>query len=258
MPSTGPPLAGKVRTASMTGARLAIAPREGSRRTRATREHDRTGPGRESRRRCHTSAGSAPIARGAQAASWSSLEPGKMTTAHGGTSVPPPSLIDDSKRSISPFCQHTLGAPRGASARPSSSDPASTSRSNTRPTARADVETEAAPATGRWPRPAGRGCRPSAVRARSLRRLRRASRGGPVKATVLVRPKDGILDPQGEAVGHSCATSASTSAPFASAGSSISRSRRTETKTRPRSSSGCAPSFSQSDSSRASRSGWGR
>src|SRR5207237_3240837 len=40
----------------------------------------------------------------------------------------------------------------------------------------------------------------AAHRAR-LRRVRRRSRGGPpVRATVLVRPKQGILDPQGEAV----------------------------------------------------------
>ena len=39
-----------------------------------------------------------------------------------------------------------------------------------------------------------------------VRRLPRRSRGGrPVKATVLVRPKEGILDPQGEAVESLCA-----------------------------------------------------
>ena len=39
-----------------------------------------------------------------------------------------------------------------------------------------------------------------------------------MKATVLVRPKDGILDPQGEAVGARCAARLRRSATRASAG----------------------------------------
>ena len=66
-----------------------------------------------------------------------------------------------------------------------------------------------------------------------------------MKATVLVRPKPGILDPQGQAVESSLRHLGFEVGERASAGSSTSSSRPTTRPTRSPSSSGCASSCSR-------------